>query len=240
MGTSTALDLSKSPSAGGTRGKVQEKFAQLGSVRSVYKGEQVRRSLCLTGGETTPFTASAALGGRTWAPKALQGSGGRVGVEPGVLGGCPAGMCPPRRGGLAHKLEILLRSFSCRSRRQARRGRQPEGTMGRRVRIAAQRPSVQLRLGGDTARRRAPCSLIRVEPTRLNINLLTAENKPPVLAVSWAGEEGVTGHPDPSAPQGGEKRETVSEPHLREIPPEFLAASFTPVAANATSSSENC
>lgn len=28
------------------------------------------------GGEMMPFTASAALGGRTWAPKPLQGSGG--------------------------------------------------------------------------------------------------------------------------------------------------------------------
>lgn len=52
-----------------------------------------------------PFTASMALGGRTWAPEALQGSGG-CGAQ------CPqqmsAGMCPHYRGELIHKLEVLL------------------------------------------------------------------------------------------------------------------------------------
>lgn len=79
---------------------------------------------------------------------------------------------------------------------------------------------------------------IRVEPTRLITNLLTAENKPPVLAVYWAGDEAVAGHPVPSVPQGGENRETVSEPYFRKISAEFFAASFTSVAANATSSPE--
>ena len=162
------------------------------------------------------------------------------GVELGVLSGCPAGMCPHRRGGPVHKLEILLRSFSSQRRCQARQGRQPAATADRRVHITAQRPSVRLQLGGDTTRTRAPCLLIRVEPTRLIINVLMVENKPSVLAVHWAGDEAVTGHPVPSAPQGEEKRETVSEPHLRKIPPEFLAASFTSVAANATGLPENC
>lgn len=103
------------------------------------------------------------------------------------------------------------------------------------------RPSVRpAALGGGTTRGGAPPLLVRVEPTRLVINPLTAENKPPVLAVHWAGDEAVTGHPVPSTPQGGEKRETVSECHLRKIPPEFLAASFTSVAANATGSPETC
>lgn len=79
---------------------------------------------------------------------------------------------------------------------------------------------------------------IRVEPTRLITNLLTAENKPPVLAVYWVGDEAVAGHPVPSAPQGGEKREMVSEPSFRKIPAEFFAASFISVAANTTGSPE--
>lgn len=140
-------------------------------------------------------------------------------------------MCPHRRGGLVHK--VLLRGFSSKSRCQAMEAG------SRHVHITA-RPSVQLQLGGGTTRRGAPRLLVRVEPTGLIINPLTAENKPPVLAVYWAGDEAVTGHPVPSTPQGGEKRETVSELHLRKIPPEFLAASFTSVAANATGSPANC
>lgn len=127
------------------------------------------------------FTASAALGGRTRAPKPLQGSRG-CGAQ------CPQQMPSwDRRSGLIHKLEISLQSFSSKSRCQARQGRQPAGTVDWRVHIAAQRPSVQLQLGGDATRTRTPCLLVKVEPTRLIINLLTAENNPLVLAVYWAG-----------------------------------------------------
>lgn len=80
------------------------------------------------------------------------------------------------------------------------------------------------------------CLLVRVEPTRLIRNLLMVENRPSVLAIYWAGDKAVTGYPVPSAPHGGKKSETVSQPHLREISTEFLAASFTSVAVNATGS----
>lgn len=123
------------------------------------------------------FTASAALGGRTRAPKPLQGSRG-CGAR------CPQQMPSwDHPSGLTHKLEISLQSFSSKSRCQARRGRQPAGAADWCVHIAAQRPSVQLQLGGDAT----PCLLIKVEPTRLIINLLMVENNPPVLAVYWAG-----------------------------------------------------
>jgi len=228
-GTSTALHLSKSLSAVGTRCKVHEKFAGLGSMRSVPGGAQVWRSSRLMGGETMIFTASAALGGQAWAPEAL---GALEGVEPGVLSGCPAGMRPSRRAGLAYRLENLLQTVSSKSRCQARQGRRPAGP-------ACPQPSTRP-AGGDTPRTRARCSLIWVEPTRLIVRLLTAENKPPALAIYWAGDEAVTGHPVPSAPQGGEQRETVSAPHLRKTPQELPAASLTSGAANASGSPENC
>lgn len=69
--------------------------------------------------------------------------------------------------------------------------------------------------------------------------MLAVGNKPPILAIYWAEDEAVTGHPVPSTPQGGEDRATVSELHLRKILPEFLAASLISVAANATGSPAN-
>lgn len=118
MGTSAAVHLSKSLSAVGTCHKVNEKSAQLGSIRSMYRGEQVQRSLCLTEGRRClsqlPWLRLRDVGlGHPNSSRALVS----------VLSRCLRGWtCPHRGAGIIHKLEIFLRSFPSRSRCQVRQG----------------------------------------------------------------------------------------------------------------------
>lgn len=104
MGTSTALRLSKSLSAGGTHRKVQDQVAQLGSASSIGNGEQLQGAGVSREGRRCllqpPRLWEVGLG-HLMPFRALEGGCGAC-----VPSGCPAGMCPRRRGGLTHRLEV--------------------------------------------------------------------------------------------------------------------------------------